>query len=166
MWRALVSLILLISTGAFAADANLAKPAFKKLMQLQGEWAGNDADGKPVHSSFKPVVSDTTLMETLSPSGMEEMLSLYTVDGDGIQVSHFCPTNNQPRMRAVPTSADPQELDFHFTGAGNLADVSVGHQHRLVIHFEDANHITETWTWHHGDHDMPMVFTLTRQPKH
>jgi hypothetical protein len=165
MLRVLISLVLLISTAAFGADSNLAKPAFKKLMQLQGEWGGSDADGKPVHSSFKSVVAGTTVMETLSPSGMEEMLSLYTVDGDGIQVSHYCPTNNQPRMRAVPTSADPQELDFHFTGAGNLPDVSVGHQHRLVIHFEDANHITETWTWRHDNHDMPMVFNLTRQQK-
>jgi len=165
MLRVFLSLILLISTAAFGTDSSLTKPAFKKLMQLQGEWVGTDANGKSVHSSFKPVVSGTTLMETLSPTGMEEMLSLYTIDGDGIQVSHFCPTNNQPRMRAVPSSADPQDLDFQFTGAGNLPDVSVGHQHRLVIHFADANHITETWTWHDADHDMPMVFNLTRHQK-
>jgi hypothetical protein len=165
MLRVLVSLILLVSSAAFGADSNLSKPAFKKMMQLQGEWAGTDADGKPAHSSFKAVVAGTTLMETLAMSGMEEMLSLYTVDGDGIQLSHYCPTNNQPRMRAIPASADPQELDFKFTGAGNLPDVSVGHQNRMVIRFEDANHISETWTWRRGDHDMPMVVHLAREQK-
>ena len=103
-------------------------------------------------------------METLSSSGMEEMLSLYSIDGDGIQLNHYCPTNNQPRMRAVPDSADPKELDFRFVGGGNLPDASVGHQHRLVVRFEDAGHITELWTWRHGNHDMPMVFHLSRKP--
>jgi hypothetical protein len=137
--------------------------AFHKMMSLKGDWAGTDADGKPVRSSFKPVISDTTIMETLSPSGMEEMLSLYSIDGDGIQLNHYCPTNNQPRMRAVPDTADPKELDFQFTGGGNLPDVSVGHQHRLIIRFEDADHITESWTWRQGTHDMPMVFHLSRK---
>lgn len=120
-------------------------------------------DGQKVQSSFKSFISGTTLIETLSPSGMEEMLSPYNVDGEGIQLAHYCPTKNQPRMRAVPDSPDPTELDFQFTGAGNLPDISVGHQHRLVIHFDDADHVTENWTWRHGNHDMPMVFHLTRK---
>jgi hypothetical protein len=156
-------MIAVLSISAFAADPKAVDSAFKKMMSLQGEWEGTDADGQKVHSSFKSVVSGTTLMETLSPTAMEEMLSLYTVDGDGIQLAHYCPTNNQPRMRAVPASANPKELDFQFLGAGNLPDASVGHQHRVVISFEDADHISENWTWRHGNHDMPMVFHLTRK---
>jgi hypothetical protein len=167
MMRQIVLLIALcITVSLFAqtkpAHTPPAQAAFKKMMTLEGEWEGKDDDGNPVHSSFKPVVSGTALMETLAPSGMEEMLSLFSVDGDGIQLAHYCPTNNQPRMRAAPSSADPQELDFQFTGAGNLPDSSVGHQHRMVMHFEDADHITENWTWRHGNHDMPMVFHLAR----
>jgi len=145
------------------AQTTSAQAAFKKMMTLEGEWEGKDADGNPVRTSFKPVISGTAVMETLAPSGMEEMLSLFSVDGNGIQLAHYCPTNNQPRMRAVPSSADPQELDFQFTGAGNLPDSSVGHQHRMVLHFEDADHITENWTWRHGNHDIPMVFHLVRK---
>jgi len=160
----LIFLILSVSAALplQAAPKNV-EAAFKKMMALQGHWEGKDADGNPVHTSFEPVVSGTALLETLAPSGMEEMLTLYSVDGDGIQLAHYCPTNNQPRMRVVPSSPDPQELDFQFTGAGNLPDISVGHQHRLVIHFEDADHITETWTWRQGNHDMPMVFHLARK---
>src|SRR5215470_717709 len=129
MRRIVLLLALLVSVCVFGAEPKAADSAFKKMMSLQGEWDGTDANGKQVHSSFKTVVSGTTLMETLSPSGMEEMLSLYSVDGDGIQLAHYCPTNNQPRMRAVPGSADPMELDFQFVGASNLPDISVGHQH-------------------------------------
>jgi hypothetical protein len=158
-----LAIFLLVGVCAFGAEPKAVDSAFKKMMSLQGEWDGTDADGKNVHSSFKSVVSGTTLMETLSPSGMEEMLSLYTIDGDGIQLAHYCPTNNQPRMRAVPGSDDPKELDFQFTGASNLRDTSVGHQHRVVIRFEDANHISESWTWKQGDHEMPMLFHLARK---
>lgn len=158
------SLLLLVFTTTFAQTAsNPVESAFKKMMSLTGEWEGKDADGMPVESSFKPVISGTALMETIWPHGMEEMLTLYSVDGDGIQLAHYCPTNNQPRMRAVPTAADPKQLDFQFTGAGNLPDINVGHQHRLVIQFRDADHITESWTWRQGTHDTSMVFQLTRK---
>jgi hypothetical protein len=40
-----------------------------------------------------------------------------------------------------------------------------GHQHHLVIRFEDEDHITEIWTWRHDGMDMPMVFHLTRKAK-
>lgn len=158
-----VLIVVLASVCAFAAEPKVVDSAFKKVMSLQGEWEGTDADGRKVHSSFKSVISATTLIETLSPSGMEEMLSLYSIDGDGIQLAHYCPTNNQPRMRAVPVSANPKELDFQFTGASNLPDISVGHQHRVVIRFEDADHIVESWTWRQKTQDVPMVFHLTRQ---
>ena len=163
MFRIVLPQVLILSAGLAYAQSNPAPAAFKKMMQLQGEWDGKDADGKPVHSSFKSMVSGTTLMETLAPSGMEEMLSLYSVDKDGIQLSHYCPTNNQPRMRAVLSSADPKELEFQFTGAGNLPDISTGHQDHLVIRFEDADHITEIWTWKQGNHEMPMEFHLARK---
>src|ERR1700704_6446618 len=107
MKRIALLMVLLISVGAFGAEPKAVDSAFKKMMSLEGEWEGTDVDGQKVRSSFKSVISGT-LMETLSPTGMEEMLSLYSIDGDGIQLAHYCPTNNQPRMRAVPGSADPK----------------------------------------------------------
>ena len=162
MLRKLLTIFLILSATVLHAASKPADSAFKKMLSLAGEWDGKDAEGMPVHSSFKPVISGTALMETISPHGMEEMLTLYSVDGDAIQLSHYCPTNNQPRMRAVVTRADPQVLDFQFTGAGNLQDISVGHQHRLVIQFEDADHIVESWTWRQKNHDSPMIFHLQR----
>lgn len=137
--------------------------ALKKLQSLTGDWEGKDEKGQAVRSSFKSIVSNTGVMETLSPSGMEEMVTVYSMDGDGIALVHFCPTNNQPRMRAVPASDDVKELAFEFQGASNLPSPSTGHQHHLVIRFDDQDHITETWTWRHEGMDMPMVFHLARK---
>jgi hypothetical protein len=137
--------------------------AFKKIQALAGDWEGKDEKGQPVRTTFKAIVSNTAVMETLAPTGMEEMVTVYSLDGDGIALVHFCPTNNQPRMRVVPASGDVKELAFDFQGAGNLPSLKAGHQHHLLIRFDDEDHFTETWTWRQGDMDMPMVFHLARK---
>ena len=148
--------------GGAAATAN-STAAFEKMKALTGDWEGQDEKGKPVKTSFKSIVSGTALMETLLPTGMEDMLTVSSLDGDGIALIHFCPTNNQPRMRVVPASGDPKELVFDFVSAGNLKSPGTRHQHHLVIAFEDANHVRETWTWREGGMDMPMTFDLARK---
>jgi hypothetical protein len=163
--RSKFSFLLLVAASIAAplwAGAHSAA-AFKKLQSLSGDWEGKDAHGMPVKTTFKVLASDTAVMETLSPSGMEEMVTLYSMDGDAIALVHYCPTNNQPRMRVVPDSDDIKELSFDYQGAGNLKSLSIGHQHHLVIRFDDSNHITETWTWRQDDKDVPMLFHLTRK---
>jgi len=159
---AAVFLLVVFSVAATVA-ATHSVPAFKKLQSLAGDWEGKDEKGKAAKTSFKAIVSNTAVLETLSPSDMEDMVTVYTLDGDGIVLVHFCPTNNQPRMRVVPTTDDVKELAFDFQGAGNLPSPNAGHQHHLVIRFEDADHITETWTWRQNGMDMPMVFHLARK---
>lgn len=159
--------LLLALLSSTLVSSLLASPhsaaGFKKLQTLAGEWEGKDEHGMDVKTSFKVVATNTAVMETLAPSGMDEMVSLYSVDQDSIALVHYCPTNNQPRMRATPDSDDIKELVFEFQGAGNLKSPSEGHQHHLVIRFEDANHITETWTWRANEKDTLMVFHLTRK---
>jgi len=159
--------LFLLLLSVVAAAPLLAGPnsaaAFKKIQSLAGDWEGKDDKGQPVKTTFKSIVSGTAILETLSPTGMEDMVTVYSLDGDGIALVHFCPTNNQPRMRVVPATGDPKELAFDFQGASNLASPNAGHQHHLLIHFEDAGHITETWTWRQDGMDMPMVFHLTRK---
>lgn len=160
-----IRFVLVVSLSFFAVIC-LAGPrsaAFKKLQSLVGDWEGKDEKGQPAKSSFKSIVSNTAVMETLSPTGMEDMVTVYSADGDGIALIHFCPTNNQPRMRAIPATDDVKELVFDFQGAGNLPSPSAGHQHHLVIRFEDDNHLTETWTWRQDGMDMPMTFHLSRK---
>jgi hypothetical protein len=156
----------------FALPASLVSPlvagtpaesAFKKLQSLAGQWEGKDAHGMAAKTSFEVLASGTAVMEKLAASGMEEMITLYSMDRNGIALVHYCPTNNQPRMRVVPSSGDVMELSFDYQGAGNLPSPSAGHQHHLVLRFDDADHITETWTWREGDKDTPMVFHFTRK---
>ncbi len=161
--RVSIFAVLAVAAASNVMGAPRSTAAFKKLQALAGEWVGTDDKHQPVTTNFKAIVSNTAVMETLSPSGMEEMVTVYSLDGDGIALVHFCPTNNQPRMRAVPSTDEMKELAFDFQGASNLPSPNAGHQHHLVIRFEDEDHITEIWTWRHDGMDTPMAFHLTRK---
>jgi len=146
-----------------AVAAGPATAAFQKLQALAGDWEGTDEQEHPVRANFKLIAGGTAVMETLNMSGMEEMVTLYSVDGDGIALLHYCPTNNQPHMRAIPPSGNIQELVFEFQGAGNLPDLATGHEHKLAMQFQDNDHLTERWTWRKNGKDTEIVYRFTRK---
>jgi hypothetical protein len=157
-------LLLLFTAASMPLLAAIhSEAAFNKLVSLAGEWEGKDDHGMAAKTNFQVLATKTAVMETLSPSGMEEMVTLYSVDNDGIALVHYCPTKNQPRMRVVPQSDDVKELSFDFQGAGNLKSPSTGHQHHLVLRFIDDNHIAEAWTWRENGKDSPMSFRFSRK---
>ena len=137
--------------------------AFAQLQSLAGDWEGKDGDGNAVRTSFKRVVSNTVVLETLSMPDAEEMLTLYSIDTDGIALVHYCPMNNQPRMRAIPQDGEIKELVFLFQSAANLPDPAVGHEQKLIIQFADKDHITEWWTWRMNGKDTRMVYRFVRK---
>jgi hypothetical protein len=150
--------------GTTVAPAkNRTSAGIQKLRSLAGDWEGKDEHGNPVKTTFKPIAGDTAVMETLSMARMEEMVTIYSQDGDTIVLSHYCPMNNQPRMRATPPPGEVNELVFAFEGAGNLDDPTEGHEHKLVIQFQDKDHITEHWTWRSNDKDTEMIYRFERK---
>ncbi len=148
--------------AARASSPAMATAAFSKLQSLAGEWQGTDRNGKAVKTNFKSVAGNTAVLEALSMPGMEEMLTLYSVDHDGIVLVHYCPTNNQPRMRAVPPEGTFTELDFRFQGVANLPDSNSGHEQELIIQLTDKDHITEIWTWRENGKDSKMTYHFSR----
>ncbi len=165
--RLLSTAILVASLFVFsvshASSPKTAIAAFARLQALAGDWEGKDDNDHAAKTSFKQVASNTAVLETLSMSGMEEMLTLYSLDTDGIALVHYCPTNNQPRMRAIPQEDAPKELTFQFQSATNLSDLAVGHEHQLVITYEDKDHITEQWTWRKDGKDTKMTYHFVRK---
>jgi hypothetical protein len=146
-----------------AGAANNALTAFHQLQSLAGDWEGKDEHGAGVKSNFKRIAGNTAVMETLDMPGMDEMVTLYSIDGDTIALMHYCPTGNQPRMRARPSAGIAKSLTFVFEGAGNLPNLAIGHEQRLVLDFVDRDHIVEHWTWRKNGKDAEMVFRLTRK---
>ena len=159
---AVLAFVAILVPLSIAQTPSNATSTFHKLQALAGEWEGKDDSGNAVKTKFELVAGNTAILETLTMAGMEEMLTLYSVDGDGIALVHYCPTNNQPHMRAIPASGDVKELVFAFQGATNLPDPSIGHQHKLVLEFTGADQIVERWTWRKGGKDTEMLHYFTR----
>jgi len=158
----ILGFISILAPFSVAQVPNSAIGTFHRLESLAGDWEGKDDAGHTVKTTFQLVAGNTAVMETLTMSGMEQMLTLYTVDRDAIALVHYCPTNNQPRMRAIPSSAAVNELVFSFQDATNLPDPSIGHEQKLVLRFEGADRIIERWTWRKGGRDSEMVYNFTR----
>lgn len=155
-----------LSAGSPAsAQANPAPAAFQQLKSLAGRWQGTDEHGRNVRSTFVLIAGNTAVMETLYPPEMEPMVTLYSLDGNAIALMHYCPTNNQPHMRAIPPAGAVKQLVFQFQGAGNLPTLATGHEYKLVMDFQDANRIVERWTWRENGKDSDMIYHLRRQPQ-
>jgi len=155
----------LIFQGRMVRAPPTVAESFRQLQSLAGDWRGTDEHGHAVRSTFQSIASDTAVMETLAPSGMEEMVTLYSVDREAITLVHYCPTNNRPRMRAIPRPDHAGSLMFEFQDAGNLASLADGHEHKLVIEFKDRDHVDEHWTWRRDGSDTVMTFRLIRTKK-
>jgi len=130
--------------------------AFKRLKSLEGEWKGKTAKGKPATLSYKVIAGGHTVMEVFSfgeTAGPQSMYTLYHLDGDQLVLTHYCISNNQPRMRAQFPLEDPNVLRFAFLDSTNLKDPAAGHMHKAMLRFIDADHIANEWTYRQGGKD-------------
>lgn len=125
----------------------------EKLKTLVGTWVTADKDGKPteeVASVVKLTAGGTALHETLFPGQPHEMVSIYTVDGDDLVMTHYCMLGNQPRMKADPKSPANQ-IVFQFAGGSNLDPKKDKHMHAATLTIVDADHLEiEGIGWENG----------------
>ena len=116
---------------------------FEKIKSLVGTWVTADSDGKPTDQIFSVVkltAGGSAVHETIMPGQEMEMVSVYTPDGDGVLMTHYCMLGNQPKMKATPKAGDKQ-LNFEFVGGGNLDAKKDKHMHSAVLTIVDADHI-------------------------
>jgi len=152
-------LMMLAAAPAFAqSDAQKALDRFKA---MGGTWVGKGAHGETAEVTYRPIAGGTSVMADIKMVD-EAMTSLYYVDGQKLMMTHFCPSNNQPRMQAV-ISPDGKTVTFDFLDATNLASPQAGHMHKVVYSFADADHYSEDWTWRHEGKDAHMQFEMQRK---
>src|SRR4029077_4798337 len=93
----------------------------EKMKTLVGTWLVADKDGKAtdqVASIIKLTAGGSAVHETLFPGQPHEMVSIYTVEGSDLVMTHYCVLGNQPRMKADPKSPANQ-ICFEFAGGAN-----------------------------------------------
>jgi hypothetical protein len=136
---------------------------FDRLKTLVGEWTAVDENGKPFSSTFRLVSNGTALEETFQTAQEDQMVTLYSPDGSRVALTHYCSVGNQPRMETPAIAGATDEFVFSFTGATNLASPDDSHMHRLVLQIDDADHISETWTFRAQGKDGKRTFNFVRK---
>jgi len=158
--RAALLLGLVISAISVWAQSD-AQKALDHFKAMEGPWVGKGAHGETSEVTYKLIAGGTSVMADIK-MGDEAMTSLYYIDNGRLLMTHFCPSNNQPRMQAV-ISPDGKTVTFDFLDATNLSSPEAGHMHKAVYSFTDADHYSEDWTWKHERRDSHFRFEMTRQ---
>jgi hypothetical protein len=149
----------------FASTVLLAQPSAQQSLDrfksMAGTWEGKSPTGDTAEVTYRLQAEGSAVMAE-SRLGSENMTSMFYLDGDQLLMTHFCPSNNQPRMKAT-ISPDLKTVTFDFLDATNLASPQAGHMHRVVYLFFDADHYSEEWTWKKGDKETRMHFEMQRK---
>jgi hypothetical protein len=164
-FRRLAVLTLIFATTVFAATSAFAQSDAQKALDhfksLVGTWEGKSASGDTEEVTYTLAAGGTAVMADMHLLS-DSMMSMFYVDGGHLMMTHFCPSNNQPRMQAT-ISPDLKTVTFDFLDATNLAGPQAGHMHRAVYLFTDAGHYSEEWTWKKEGKDSKFQYQLERK---
>jgi len=146
--RHLLLILTITTTGVLAGDPTAAQ-AFERLKSLAGTWDGVNAEGHKITFHYEVIGNGSALMErTIHHDHGEKpmkMATLYTLDGDGLRLTHYCVAGNQPTMQAKRIEGD--EIEFDFVSATGR-DPGQGHMHHAIIRFEGKDRFSTVWTYH------------------
>ncbi len=154
-----ITMILVALTFASLSVANAAtSPAFQKMKTLVGDWKA-DIPGMGAATAKYSLHSDgTALVEELSMHG-DNMVTVYYPTADGIAMTHYCSSHNQPHMIA---SGGADKISFAEVSVDNLPSKDAEHMKGVDFTFNDADHFTATWMHSGGGKDMAVPFNFAR----
>lgn len=161
-------LLLCLSLCGFAASEEMhaparSTPAFDQLKSLAGEWEGTNTQGSKVSLTYQVVSNGSALMERLKGDHESEMITMYTLDGDHIVVTHYCSAGNQPTMQTPTATAATGKYDFSFVRVSGTRTPDEGHMVSLSVTIPDKDHLTQVWTFEDHGKSMVETFTYTRK---
>jgi uncharacterized protein YndB with AHSA1/START domain len=154
-----------LAMGSFAIQARAQEKqsgGFEKMKTLVGEWSATPSSGKTFTTTIRAVSNGTALEETFQNEKDNQMVTLYSPDGNRLALTHYCSMGNQPHME-TPAITDPAgEFAFSYTGGTNMT-ASDPHMHSMVLKIEDADHFTESWTMHMDGKEQVETFHFVRK---
>ena len=158
---AAIGICLLAASVASAQAPKPAARAFDQIKALAGEWVARHGNGSETRVSYRVASAGSAVIETI---GDDEtgMLSVYTVDGDRILMTHYCSMGNQPRMAAT-VKPESGTLVFEFLDIANLAKPDGMYISGLAMTIGGPDKVTNVWTHRMAGKDSDMRFELTRK---
>ena len=145
-WLRVLTTIALLSLSTAALAESDAQKSFDQLKTLAGTWQAT-YEGKPMQATLRVTSMGNTIMhEMKGGDGPEDPITMITVDGNRLLMTHYCDAGNQPRFEGK-LSPDGKTVDFSFLDITNFNDRQEGHMQHVVFTFIDPDHHTEDWTF-------------------
>lgn len=138
-------------------------PAFDQFKSLVGTWTGTDSKGGKIQLTYELISNGSVLMERLKPSDEPEMITMYSLDGGKILLTHYCSAGNQPTMQSPAATATAGKYDFKFLRISGTKMPDEGHMVALSLTMPDKNHLTQAWTFLENGKSQTETFTFTRK---
>src|SRR2546422_881682 len=135
---------------------------FEKLISLVGEWEGTNMAGH-VKATYTLVSGGTALMERLQSANEPEMITLYSLDGDHLMMTHYCSAGNQPQMKTATITELNGALTFQAYQITGLKSPDDAHMMGLTLKMPDNDHFTQQWTYRDKGKAQADVFKFTRK---
>lgn len=180
--RLFLAIALAAATAGFApaADQTAPKPpaqqSFDTMKSLAGNWEGEikvdpprpDRSGPiPAHISMRVTSRGNSLVHEMQEAGTpldatkyDHPVTMFYVDGDHLNLVHYCDAGNRPHMVAR-NSPDGKKVEFDFVDLSG--GTQHGHMDHAVFTLLDANHHIEDWTYMMpGDKPVHAHFDLHR----
>ena len=159
--------VILLLAGVFmprtsAHEKARSAAAFERLISLVGEWDGTGAGGQ-VQATYTLVSGGTALMERLKPTNEPEMITLYSLDGDHLLVTHYCSMGNQPQMKTATITELDSPLAFKIVQVTGMKSPDEAHMTGLILTMPDKDHFTQQWTFKDKGKEQSNLFKFTRK---
>lgn len=177
--------LLSLATAALAqSEAPMATPpkseaqtSFDTLKSLAGEWEGNvtlvppmpgmSGDTAFLHVSMRVTSRGHALVHELQvagtpldPAKYDHPVTMLYLDGDVLNLVHYCDAGNRPHMIGKPW---PDGKTVEFTFADISGSPAHGHMDHAIFTYVDPDHHTEDWTFIlPGDKAVQAHFDLRR----
>lgn len=134
---------------AVAAPTDVALSAadvFARLSGLVGDWTGTFENGRSHRVNYRLSAGGSILVETWALAPDRESITIYSVDGDELLATHYCPQGNQPRL-SLASAGKSGRFDFVLKDGGNLSVPGGWHQHRMWLQLGDSDSFTRSETY-------------------
>ena len=148
------ALVLLISVSVPASgaepEADAARLAFEQLKSLAGTWQAESTAGWAEPVTFEVLARGSAVMSRTAFKDAPDrtMVTVFTLDGDRLVLTHYCEARNQPHLAATEISADATSVRFEFVRGGNLPSRDHGHMDQAVYEFAGPDEFSSRWTWY------------------
>ncbi len=125
----LTAFILVAVSSPVIAGQPSPQAVFDQLKTLQGDW--RSTSGATI-ANFRLIANGSSIVETWTMSPTRQSMTVYTMDGERIIATHYCPQGNAPRLELSNTGADGTH-HFVFLDGANLQKEDRSHAHAFSV---------------------------------